>query len=155
MMYSVVLSQIERPELSKIDAAHRFVMERVADAVRAQIPEVRQQGICDLTYRDRKCSGNSLRIARRHLLYHGTVLYDFDVDRIGRCLKEAPRQPEYRQGRDHDAFVTNVPIDPERFATDLSEVFGVTGQIDAESLRRRIRQLRQQRYDDPGWNFRH
>jgi lipoate-protein ligase A len=155
LMYSLVLGFEGHDALRRIDVAHQYVMSRVLRALRRQIPAAEYQGTCDLTWQDRKCSGNSLRIARRHLLYHGTILYDFDLTRMARCLKEAPRQPEYRQGRDHQSFTGNVPIDSERFSADLCAIFGAEGQIDAESLRGRIRQLRRQRYDDPAWHFRH
>jgi lipoate-protein ligase A len=154
LMYSVVLCHERRASLKKIDVAHQFVISRVLRALRNQLPEAEQQGTSDLTWRNRKCSGNSLRIARRHLLYHGTILYDFDLSLIAKCLKEAPRQPEYRGGRDHSSFVTNVPVDSHHLCNDLCEVFEVSGQTAAESWRGRIRELRQQRYDQPGWHLR-
>ena len=155
LMYSLILCLEGRAGLMKIDVAHQYVMQRVLHAVGQQLPAVLLQGTCDLTWKSRKCSGNSLRIARRHLLYHGTVLYDFDLPLIAKCLKEPPRQPDYRQARDHESFITNVPIDPGKFATDLCAVFQVSGQTGAESLRARIRQLREQRYDACDWHFRH
>ena len=57
-----------------------YVMQRVLAALQQQIPEVAFQGTCDLTWQNRKFSGNSLRIARGHLLYHGTMLYRVDLD---------------------------------------------------------------------------
>lgn len=155
LMYSVVLSLQGRDALQRIDVAHRYVMERVRDAVAEQLPEATLQGTCDLTWQNRKCSGNSLRIARRHLLYHGTLLYDFELPLIGLALGEAPRQPEYRAARDHDAFVTNVPIDPSRFAADLADRFGVSEQVDAGPWRDQIQRLREQRYDLDSWHLRH
>jgi lipoate-protein ligase A len=96
-----------------------------------------------------------LRVARRHLLYHGTLLYDFDLSLIARCLKVAPRQPDYRQGRDHHQFVTNVPVDVSRFADDLCSRFHVQCQEDSAPLRSRVSELRRLRYDDQRWHHRH
>jgi lipoate-protein ligase A len=155
LMYSVVLSFEQQPELQRIDVAHRYVMSRVLSAVQRQLATARLQGSCDLTWQDRKCSGNSLRIAKRHLLYHGTILYDFDLPLIARCLREPPRQPEYRQLRDHQSFLVNLPIDRLRLAGDLADLFGTRGQLEAEALRAQIRCLREQRYDVPAWHFRH
>ena len=39
LMYSVVISLSKQPELRKIDAAHRYVMQRVFAAVQQQVPE--------------------------------------------------------------------------------------------------------------------
>ena len=155
LMYSVVLSFEGHDGLHRIDVAHRYVMERVRDAVAKQLPGAALQGTCDLTWQNRKCSGNSLRIARRHLLYHGTLLYGFELPLIGQALREPPRQPDYRSGRDHESFVTNVPVDPERFAADLAEFFGVTEEVDAGPWRDKVRQLREERYDHDSWHLRH
>ena len=155
LMYSVVLDQACHEGLRKIDAAHQYVMSRVLAAVRLQVPEATLQGICDLTWQNRKCSGNSLRVTRDRVLYHGTLLYDFDLTMLSSCLLHAPRQPEYRAGRKHDAFVTNVPADPQRLAEHLLDVFGVIGSVNAVDLLPEIKELRQQRYDSHQWNYRH
>jgi lipoate-protein ligase A len=130
-------------------------MSHVLAALQNQVPDASLQGTCDLTWQDRKCSGNSLRIARRHLLYHGTILHDFDLPLMASCLRAAPRQPAYRRGRDHRSFVTNVPLDPATFAIDLAAILGVQQETDIQPLRSRIRRLRDQRYDAPEWHFRH
>ena len=155
LMYSLVLSCRGREGFLKIDFAHQYVMNRVLQAVQHQVGHAELQGVCDLTWKDRKCSGNSLRVTRESLLYHGTLLYDFDLSLLAKCLRHAPRQPAYRQGRDHEAFVTNVPIDPKRFTKDLGQVFEVQGQMGVDSFRERIRRLREQRYDLEAWHFRH
>ena len=155
LMYSVILSHQQEPGLQKIDAAHRYMMERVVSAVRRQILDVEHQGICDLTYKNRKCSGNSLRISREHLLYHGTVLYDADLSVLSSCLSEAPRQPEYRSRRDHHDFVTNIPIDPDQLRNDLLDVFCVSRDADSVLPTKRMEELRQTRYDNPDWHLRH
>lgn len=155
-IYSIVLSLEQRPGLQKVDAAHDFVISRLRTAAARQLPDIRFQGICDLTWQNRKFSGNSLRIAKRHLLYHGTILHDADLALVGRCLREAPRQPTYRAGRDHGDFVTNAPLDPSRLVGDLAEAFDVGDPADVDHrYRERIAQLKQQRYDDPAWHLRH
>ncbi len=155
LMYSVVLSHRGREHLKKIDVAHEHVMSRVLQAAQRQIADLELQGVCDLTWRNRKCSGNSLRVTRSHVLYHGTLLYDFDLELLSGCLREAPRQPDYRQGRNHSDFVTNLPIQPQSFSEDLAAIFHVDGQIDAESFADEIRRLREQRYDSQAWHLRH
>lgn len=155
LMYSVILSLARDPSLSRIDVAHQFVMGRLLTALRHQNPEVALQGTCDLTWKNRKFSGNSLRIARQHLLYHGTILYDFDLGLMSKCLRQAPRQPEYRRGRDHPDFLINMPIDRIMFSSGLDDAFEVIGQQNSESYRPQMHALRQRRYNDRKWNFRH
>ncbi|KAA1261057.1 Lipoate-protein ligase LplJ [Rubripirellula obstinata] len=155
MMYSVLLSFQQHPGLQKIDQAHLYVMNRVLAAVQNQVPDAVHQGICDLTWQNRKFSGNSLRIARQHLLYHGTVLYDFDLDLLASCLDFAPRQPDYRQSRSHDSFVTNVELDPTVLASDLREQFLAIDAVSIDDYFDRASKLQSERYDLDSWRFRH
>ncbi|MCC9599135.1 lipoate--protein ligase family protein [Stieleria sp. JC731] len=155
MMYSVVLSLDEHPQAAKIDQAHQIVMSRVHAAVARQLADVSLQGTCDLTFGDRKFSGNALRVGRRHLLYHGTILYAADVALLQRCLEFAPRQPDYRAGRNHGAFVTNVAIDPAQLDADLAKEFEVVGEVDADQLSTTIDRLVSERYGEVAWHERH
>ena len=154
LMYSVVLSLQLRLELRHVDEAHRMVMGRLLNALAPQVPTVQWQGTCDLTVDGRKFSGNSLRVARHHLLYHGTILHSADLQRIACCLGTPPRQPDYRGGRPHADFITNVTVDPRRLADDLAASFGAL-----ESLQpwpqAATAELLQQRYADPAWHQRH
>ena len=111
LMYALVLSHQLRPELRAIDRAHRFVLGMSISALGPSTPGLKCRGVCDLTLDGRKVSGNSVRVKRSHLLYHGTILYGFDLEWIGRCLTMPPRQPDYRQSRPHEAFVANLPLD--------------------------------------------
>ena len=110
VMYALVLSHELRPALRAVDRAHRFVLGTLAAALRPLAPGVRCRGISDLAIGDLKFSGNSVRCKRRCLLYHGTLLYDFPLDLIDHCLAMPDRQPEYRSGRSHACFVTNLPL---------------------------------------------
>ena len=71
----------------------------------------------------RKFSGNSLRMKRTHLLYHGTLLYDFDLGLIEKCLRMPPRQPDYRNARPHGDFVMNVPATRQQLADAVIAAF--------------------------------
>lgn len=155
LMYSIVLSTGTDPALRRIDVAHDHVMHRLLMALQRQVPDAQRQGICDLTWRNRKCSGNSLRVTREAVLYHGTILHDFDLSLISRCLRSPPRQPEYRAGRDHDRFVTNVPIDAARFSQDLREILAVDHAVAADAFAAAMQRLRRARYDRRSWHFRH
>jgi lipoate---protein ligase len=153
LMYAVVLSYEKYPQLRVVDQAHRFVLDRIARALDPLLPGVARQGISDLTWRDRKISGNSLRCRRTHLLYHGTLLYQFPLELISRCLRLAPRQPEYRRGRDHDAFVANAPLDPQLARDRLREGWQAVTPY-SPWPRQRTESLVRQRYGQTEWNFR-
>ncbi len=110
LMYAVVLSYELRPELRWIDRAHRCVLETMAAAIVPAVPLIQHRGTSDLAIGEFKVSGNSVRCRRRHILYHGTLLYAFALDTIGECLRMPPRQPDYRGGRAHREFVANIPL---------------------------------------------
>jgi lipoate-protein ligase A len=123
LMYAVVLSYELRPELRMLDEAHRFVLETTLDALRPLVPNVSRQGTSDLTMGPQKFSGNSLRCRRNALLYHGTLLYDFPLELVSRCLKFPPRQPDYRQDREHESFIANLPVDAQAIKAGLIEAW--------------------------------
>ena len=123
LMYAVVLSYQRHPELRAIDLAHRHVMGKLVEALGPLVPDVQFQGTCDLTWNDCKFSGNALRCRREHLLYHGTLLYDFPLELIAACLKMPPRMPDYRAARSHTRFVTNLPLTSGQLKRALKEVW--------------------------------
>ncbi len=151
MMYAVVLSYPARPELRTPDRVHRFVLGIMAAALKPLVPGVRHRGISDLAVGELKFSGNSIRCKRDHLLYHGTLLYDFPLELIDRWLSMPPRMPEYRGGRSHAAFMTNLPLPAAVIrralidAWDAAEPYGKLPE-------RRISRLVAEKYGQGGWN---
>jgi lipoate---protein ligase len=153
LMYAVVLSYDRHPGLRMVDAAHRYVLGKVADAVKQFEPSAGFQGTSDLTLGDRKFSGNSLRCKRDHLLYHGTLLIDFPLEMIGRWLKAPPRQPEYRQQRSHIEFVTNLVLDPRRLRHALAEQWQTDEALEEWPMAL-TSQLANERYSEATWHHR-
>lgn len=153
LMYAVVLSYDVCPALRLLDQAHRQVLDVVAGALAKLIPEVAHEGTSDLTVQGRKFSGNSLRCKRTHLLYHGTLLYDFPLDLIGRCLAMPSRQPEYRAGRSHERFVTNLPLGPDEMRQALVAAWQAKQAL-VEWPRELTAQLVAERYSQATWNER-
>jgi lipoate-protein ligase A len=132
LMYAVILSYSLRPELRDITRAHKFVLDRLQRSLSDFTHKIARAGTSDLIHADeeqRKFSGNSLRVKRSHCLYHGTLLYDFDLELISTCLKTAPRQPEYRAARQHDEFVTNLPHSRKQLIDALSAAFPTDGEL--------------------------
>ena len=112
LLYTLVLDAERAPELAGIRSSYRFILGRMAAAL-AEQHGVEQAGISDLAAAGRKFSGNAQQRKRRFLLHHGTLLYAFDPDPVGRYLLPPARQPEYRAGRDHAAFLRNLDLPAE------------------------------------------
>ena len=152
LMYAVVLSYDERPQLRDLSAAHAFVLGRLVSALRTKLPSVDRQGTSDLASGMRKFSGNSLRAKRTHFLYHGTLLYDFDLPLIATCLRTAPRQPAYRQSRDHGDFVANLPLSRQEVEAAVLAAWPTTNDI-SEWPRAGVTALVEARYAQDEWNL--
>jgi lipoate-protein ligase A len=151
LMYALVLSYEKRPVLRAVDQAHRVVLGRIASTLRPLIGEICCRGTSDLALGLHKCSGNSVRCKRTHLLYHGTLLYDFPASTIEALLKMPPRQPEYRDGRSHGRFVVNLPLEPEALRRALREAWGVERPLDSWPEQETSR-LITERYGRSDWN---
>jgi lipoate-protein ligase A len=151
LMYALVLSLERRPELRAIDQTHRMVLGAMAAGLGDLVPGLTLRGICDLTLQGRKVSGNSVRVKRRHLLYHGTLLYGFPLDLIGQCLAMPPREPDYRGARPHGAFVANLPLAAEEIRRAVRAAWGAEEVCD-DWPRALTQRLVRQRYGRPEWN---
>lgn len=107
---TVVLPAVFAPGLDAVDRSQAYVLERVATGLRARVPEVRVQGLGDLTLGDRKFAGSAQRRLKHWFLVHLTMMYDFPVAPIVRYTRSPRRQPGYRAGRSHELFLTNINL---------------------------------------------
>ena len=153
LMYAVVLSLRLRPALRMIDLAHRFALETTASALGPLVEGVDVRGTSDLALGHRKFSGNSVRMKRDHLLYHGTLLYAFQLELIGRCLRMPPRQPDYRAGRPHEGFVVNLPLSAAQIRVALADAWQATEPC-VDWPGHRTAQLAAEKYGRRDWNER-
>jgi lipoate-protein ligase A len=87
------------------------------------MPGLSVAGETDLAFRGRKVSGNAQRRGRRALIHHGTLLFEFDARLATRYLKEPARQPAYRVGRRHAAFLGNLPLSVETIRARLESAW--------------------------------
>lgn len=152
LMYSVVLRYEGREHLRLIDQAHRHVLGIVRSALALLAPSVEHVGTSDLAIGGQKFSGNSLRCKRDHLLYHGTVMYDFDLQWLDRLLKMPPRQPDYRGGRLHTDFVANLEIPAATLRESLIAGFQANQPL-TDWPQQRTEQLVAAHYSRDDWNL--
>jgi lipoate-protein ligase A len=151
-MYAVVLSYELRPHLHAISEAHCCVATTMLRALRPLVPGVRFMGTSDLALDGRKFSGNSLRARRTHLLYHGTLLYDFPLELIAACLGTPPRQPDYRQDRTHREFLMNLCIPVADLRTAIADAW-MASESWREWPREATEHLVAEKYGRREWNF--
>lgn len=153
LMYGVVLSYELRPILRNLDQAHRFVLGTLLAGLRTLASRAEKQGTSDLTLGAHKFSGNAVRCKRGHFLYHGTLLYDFHLPLISQCLGTAPRQPQYRGGRQHDDFVVNLPLTGSQLRAAIIDAWSPVEPL-RDWPQDRVQQLVAEKYSRTEWNLR-
>ncbi len=155
LMWSVV---VHHPAgAPPVDAIHAAMLDPLAAGLRAAGRDIVRRGSSDLAVvaagAERKVSGNALRVRRHGVLYHGTLLDAFDLDLIGRVLRHPPREPGYRGGRPHSAFLANLGLGPTRLAVAVREAFGAD-RLETVWPRDRVARLVRERYADAAWTGR-
>lgn len=111
--YAVILCITENGPTRSISAANQYVMERTRCAIsqlRSPNSQLRIAGHTDLALGNLKFSGNAQRRRKNFLLFHGSLLLNFDLPLIGKLLNMPSLQPDYRAGRAHEQFITNLNI---------------------------------------------
>jgi len=174
LMYSLILSVEQRPHLKGIDQIHCHVLGQMVESLAAIAPGAVRCGTSDLAhdlnapgmiasraacdvpqYRQRalrKFSGNSLRVKRRHVLYHGTLLYDFDLSLVEQLLRHPPREPGYRAGRRHGEFVANLPATREQLRAAILAAWRPVGPR-TDWPEEQTRKLVAEKYAQAAWNI--
>jgi lipoate-protein ligase A len=153
LLYSLVISYQRDPRLRMINHAHEMVISQMQQALRTIGIAADYRGQSDLTLGNLKFSGNAMRCKRHHFLYHGTLLLDFDLELMPRALKSPPRQPDYRAGRSHKEFVTNLHADAIQLRQAIVDQWNAQPTSTWPSAR--TQELVQEKYGREEWNFRH
>ena len=99
-----------------------------------------------------KFSGNSQRRKKNFLLFHGTFLLNFELATVEEFLRMPSRQPDYRQERSHDEFLTNLNLSADKVKAALKKLWGAAEKLEAFS-KSEIKKLAAEKYSTDGWNF--
>ena len=128
--YAVILRITDSGPTRSISAANQFIMERVRDGIQSAIGNrqsaISIQGHTDLALGNLKFSGNAQRRRKNFLLFHGTLLLNFDLRLINELLLMPSLQPDYRDGRTHDRFITNLALSGDAVKTALKTAWNTS-----------------------------
>ena len=159
LMYALLIDLEKRPELRSIDRAHEFVLGRISTGLQKVSNKICPAGVSDLATSNetnrtlRKFSGNSVRVVRSRLLYHGTLLYAADLDFISKALQIPPREPDYRSQRSHADFIQNLLCEKKTLQTILTDTWEAHPAKLPEHVRREVDLLVRDRYILDSWNL--
>jgi len=80
----------------------------IAGLAACGVPGVEQRGVSDLAIGDSKIGGSCVYRTRGLFYYSTTLLVDPNLDLVEKYLFHPPREPDYRAGRDHRAFMGSL-----------------------------------------------
>lgn len=156
--YSIFLPIENNHHLATVTSTNRYIMQTQAHSLgKAFSKEIKVEGITDLVYLDRKFSGNAQRRKRRNILFHGTLLYSFDLELITRYLKFPSLIPDYREDKSHREFVDNFPATADEFIEVLKTTWNAEERLSPEiagECHERGSRLAKEKFMTDEWNFR-
>ena len=99
-----------------------------------------QDGLSDLCFDSQKVAGTSLFRSRNYLLYQASLLVDKKIDLLEKYLKHPSKEPEYRAGKSHRDFVTDLrAVVPDLDFLELEKSLSLTlERVLKESLSHKI-----------------
>jgi len=157
LMWSVIVPHPEgAPPIERIHAA---LLGPLRQALCAAGLAVDRRGSSDLVLMQGaagaalKFSGNALRVRRHGVLYHGTLLDDFDISLISRVLRHPPREPDYRARRPHGEFLANLHLGRPALESLVRQAFGAVATRCAIP-HDRVERLVRERYSQEDWTNR-
>jgi lipoate-protein ligase A len=159
--YALILEIKADGPLRNISAANHFIMERNCRAIESLFPKsairnpqsaIAVCGHTDLTIGGLKFSGNSQRRRRRFLLFHGSFLLQLDLSLVEALLHMPSKQPDYRQGRNHRDFLTNLGLPADKVKAALQKTWNANSPLKNPPLVK-IASLAQEKYATREWNF--
>lgn len=150
LMYALVLNLDQHPQFHDNQNCHDTILSELIGILAPLDVHCQIQGFSDLVYQNRKVSGNSLRRTRSHVLYHGTLLCQFDLEKISRYLTIPPRKPAYRNNRPHLDFVANIDYSVEQLKQALIQHWAPSAE-NSDVPQQQLNKLLDSKYQDPHW----
>ena len=114
LSYTLFIPIAAHKRLKTITDSNLFIMERLKTVLDQAIKNIEIKGHTDLCIKNLKFSGNAQRRKRHSILFHGTLLYNFDLNLFHKYLAHPSKEPDYRKSRSHLKFVTNLNIKKDK-----------------------------------------
>ena len=166
--YSLVLRIAEGTPMAGITSANQFIMQRNAEAMTSLLNTqhatrntphaVQVQGHTDLAIGGLKFSGNAQRRKRDHLLFHGAILLNLNLDLLEEVLPMPTLQPNYRAHRSHRDFLTQLSVPTDSVKQALRAAWSANEPLELDSRwpawHESVSSLVAGKYSAEAWNLR-
>ncbi len=86
------------------------------------VHSIHQKGISDLSINQKKILGSSIYRTSSAMFYHAILNLEEEVEKIAKYLKHPKREPDYRNGRSHNEFITSLLL--EGYAINFDDFKG-------------------------------
>lgn len=92
------------------DRYFRLLNQSVIDCFNRELPQLSfdQRGHSDIVHGQLKIAGTSLFRSRNYLMYQASILVDMQIAWIEKYLAHPSLEPDYRKGRSHRDFLTDL-----------------------------------------------
>jgi lipoate---protein ligase len=156
LSFALILN-MDRTDLSGgVACANRCVIRRNSEALASIRPDldIRVQGHSDITINTKKISGNAQRRKKFRLLFHGAFLMEPCWDLMSKTLQLPARKPDYRGDRDHQDFLTTLPISESDVKAALMQTWDCHKSLELPTqVSDWVNQLIETKYKSAAWNF--
>ena len=105
----VISVRLFTEKLENPQPSFRKINNAIIEALKNMgIDELGYKGISDVTIGEQKILGSSIYRKKNLVFYHAVLNVSEDISLIGKYLQHPGREPDYRMGRGHEEFVTNL-----------------------------------------------
>lgn len=154
--YSAVLSYDTNKMYKGINSSYEEILGRIVNLFMADGVNIEFLPLSDLAFNGKKVSGNSQTRKHSFFLHHGTLLYDFDIMRVGQYIKHPSKEPEYRKARNHSDFLGNLKVQRKEIEEMLIRAFStgrrVVIELGEEDIKS-VKDLARNKYSIKEWNY--
>jgi lipoate-protein ligase A len=153
LCYSLILPIDDLHRSLGISGVTSKLMTRTAAGLHISHSLIQVCGTSDLTVNGMKFSGNAQRWLKHSFIHHGTILFDFDLTMMERCLPHPTREPTYRNSRRHDEFVTNLAVNSVDLRNWLQASWNAVPAVCPTAILEMASRIAVSRYDSIEWTI--
>ena len=131
----VISARLISDKLENPQVTFRKINGLIIDALeKLGISDLNYRGISDISIGEKKILGSSIYRKKNIVFYHAVLNLSENTEVISKYLRHPVKEPDYRKGRDHSEFVTNLAeegyiVNPQELIELMEGVFSADLQL--------------------------